>query len=99
MDKSCGNREFCLPHSQQGGWWVWDSSLPSLPLCIPQGDEGIVGMRGPPGMMVSVPEKKNHGSAAGKIPTSQERNKTGFLQWEMEIWEPELQWDEGVEIL
>lgn len=51
-------------------------------------------------MMVSVPEKKKkHGSAAGKIPTSQERNKTVFLQWEMEIWEPELQWDEGVEIL
>ncbi|XP_050841359.1 LOW QUALITY PROTEIN: collagen alpha-1(VII) chain-like [Serinus canaria] len=23
----------------------------SLPLCVPQGDEGIVGMRGPPGMM------------------------------------------------
>lgn len=68
MDKSCGDREFFLPHSQQGGSWVWDFSLLSLPLCIPQGDEGIVGMRGPPGMMVSVPEKKNTDPRLAKSP-------------------------------
>ncbi|NXB52826.1 CO7A1 protein, partial [Leucopsar rothschildi] len=37
--KVCGFGIPCVPHGHP------------CPLCIPQGDEGIVGMRGPPGMM------------------------------------------------
>ncbi|NXD29651.1 CO7A1 protein, partial [Spelaeornis formosus] len=42
-----------LPAPFPAGWFVnlGFPVFPSLPLCIPQGDEGIVGMRGPPGMM------------------------------------------------